>query len=78
VDGESIADSDKGEEEDEKPVDDEEDDGFFVPHGHLSDDEIDDEDERMVFLIIAFCIIIPKNVRYISIRFDQISLISNY
>ena len=48
MDGESIADSDKGDEEDEKPVDDEEDDGFFVPHGHLSDDEIDDEDEKMV------------------------------
>lgn len=60
VDGESIADSDKGEEEDEKPVDDEEDDGFFVPHGHLSDDEIDDEDERMVLLIIGFFIIFSK------------------
>jgi len=50
VDGESIADSVKGDEEDEKLGDDEEDDGFFVPHGHLSDDEIDDEDERMVFI----------------------------
>jgi hypothetical protein len=23
---------------------DDEDDGFFVPHGHLSDDELDEED----------------------------------
>lgn len=45
--GESIADSDKGEEDDEV-VDEDDDDGFFVPHGHLSDDELD-EDERTVF-----------------------------
>ena len=29
-------------------MDDEEDDGFLVPHGHLSDDELE-EDERMVY-----------------------------
>jgi hypothetical protein len=28
-------------------MDEEDDDGFFVPHGHLSDDELDD-DEREV------------------------------
>jgi len=47
ADGESIADSDKGDEEEDKPAEDEEDDGFFVPHGHLSDDELD-EDERLM------------------------------
>ena len=73
VDGESIADSDKGEEEDEKPVDDEEDDGFFVPHGHLSDDEIDDEDERMVFLIIEFLLYSQK----CKVYFNQIWLMPN-
>ena len=53
ADGESIADSDKGDEEEDKPAEDEEDDGFFVPHGHLSDDELD-EDERLVILIIKY------------------------
>lgn len=49
VDAESIGDSDKDEEEERmKDADDEEDDGFLVPHGHLSDDELE-EDERMVF-----------------------------
>ena len=49
ADGESIADSDKGDmEEDTLNCDDEDDDGFFVPHGHLSDDELDEE-ERNVF-----------------------------
>ena len=47
ADAESIGDSDKGDEEEEKLGDDEDDDGFLVPHGHLSDDEMD-EDERMV------------------------------
>lgn len=36
-----------GDEEEEEP-EDEEDDGFFVPHGHLSDEELD-EDDRLVF-----------------------------
>lgn len=45
VDGESIADSD--EDEEKKISDDEDDDGFMVPHGHLSDDELD-EDERQI------------------------------
>lgn len=47
ADGESIADSDKGDEEEDKLGEDDEDDGFLVPHGHLSDDELD-EDERNV------------------------------
>ncbi|CAF0817101.1 unnamed protein product [Brachionus calyciflorus] len=41
--GESICDSEK--DEDEEVIDDDEDDGFFVPHGHLSDDEIDEEEK---------------------------------
>ena len=39
--GESIDKS--GDEEDMSDEDEEDDDGFFVPHGHLSDDEIDEE-----------------------------------
>ena len=49
-DGESICDSEKGDLEEETVNDDNEDDGFFVPHGHLSDDELD-EDERIVHII---------------------------
>ena len=45
--GESIADSEKEDEDD--IVDDEDDDGFFVPHGHLSDDELDEEDRLVSF-----------------------------
>ena len=48
--GESLDGSDKGDAEEEM-LDDEDDDGFFVPHGHLSDDELD-EDERLVRLWI--------------------------
>lgn len=48
VDAESIGDSDKDEEEERmKDAEDEDDDGFLVPHGHLSDDELE-EDERMM------------------------------
>ncbi len=36
------------EEEEEMPVEDEDDDGFFVPHGHLSDDEIDEEERGVI------------------------------
>ena len=39
--GESVDKS--GDEEDMMDEDEEDDDGFFVPHGHLSDDEIDEE-----------------------------------
>jgi chromatin assembly factor 1 subunit A len=45
--GESIA-SSAGDEDEEVPEEDD-DDGFFVPHGHLSDDELD-EDDRQVFI----------------------------
>ena len=49
ADGESIADSDKGDmEEDTLNGDDEDDDGFFVPHGHLSDDELDEEERNVL------------------------------
>ena len=48
-DGESISDSEKGDPEEETLNDENDDDGFFVPHGHLSDDELD-EDERLVFI----------------------------
>jgi hypothetical protein len=41
-----------GDEEEEEP-EDEEDYGFFVPHGHLSDEELD-EDDRLVFFS-TFC-----------------------
>ena len=47
--GESICESEKGD-EDEEVVEDEDDDGFFVPHGYLSDDEIDEE-EREVYIL---------------------------
>ena len=43
--GESIVDS--GEDDDDETVDDEDDDGFFVPHGHLSDDELDEEERQV-------------------------------
>ena len=44
--GESINDSEKGsgDEEDQKEVvEEEDDDSFLVPHGYLSDDELDEE-----------------------------------
>lgn len=41
-DGESICDSEK--DDDEETIDEDDDDGFFVPHGHLSDDELDEEE----------------------------------
>ncbi|RMZ98226.1 Chromatin assembly factor 1 subunit A [Brachionus plicatilis] len=44
-DGESICDSEK--DEDEEVIDEDDDDGFFVPHGHLSDDEIDEEEQTL-------------------------------
>lgn len=48
ADGESIADSDKGDMEEETVNgDDDDDDGFFVPHGHLSDDELDEEERNL-------------------------------
>jgi hypothetical protein len=47
--GESIDNS--GDEDDMTDEEDEDDDGFFVPHGHLSDDEIDEEN-RIVYIII--------------------------
>jgi chromatin assembly factor 1 subunit A len=54
-DGESIA-SSKCDDEDDVLDDDEEDDGFFVPHGHLSDDEIDEENRivSLSSLILSF------------------------
>jgi chromatin assembly factor 1 subunit A len=50
ADGESIADSDKGDMEEDtlNGGDDEDDDGFFVPHGHLSDDELDEEERNVL------------------------------
>jgi chromatin assembly factor 1 subunit A len=53
--GESIADSEKEDEDD--IVDDEDDDGFFVPHGHLSDDELDEEDRLVSFYSWLACLI---------------------
>jgi chromatin assembly factor 1 subunit A len=48
-DGESIADSKDGDPDDDivGTGDDDEDDGFLVPHGHLSDDEMDEEDRLL-------------------------------
>ena len=46
--GESLSGSSDVEDEDEPATvpgdEDEDDDGFFVPHGHLSDDEVDEEE----------------------------------
>lgn len=33
--------------EDEEEADEDEDDGFFVPHGYLSDEELDEEEREM-------------------------------
>jgi hypothetical protein len=43
--GESICDSEKGDQEDQEAtkVEDEDEDSFMVPHGYLSDDELDEE-----------------------------------
>lgn len=43
--GESICESEK--DEDEEVLDEDDDDGFFVPHGHLSDDELDEEEKEL-------------------------------
>ena len=43
-DAESV---DNSGDEEEEAADEDDDDGFFVPHGHLSEDELD-EDDRMV------------------------------
>jgi len=43
--GESISGSEC--DDDEEMVEDDDDDGFFVPHGHLSDDELDEEDRSV-------------------------------
>ena len=47
--GESISGSGSNVDEDEEPatMEEEDDDGFFVPHGHLSDDEIDEEERGL-------------------------------
>lgn len=43
-DGESICGDESGGEDGEETVDEDDEDGFFVPHGHLSDDELDEAD----------------------------------
>lgn len=50
-DAESVENS--GDEE-EEPLDDDEDDGFFVPHGHLSDEELDEDDRAVYRALLIF------------------------